>query len=264
MMPKNVSTNFTKPPKKSLISICDFMGYFRKTLYVLVIFFKSLLMSYSAKADYQVKMNIDLDVESASIALEGKAPKSLVRFDQYTIDKFDLKIGNNNYTVTQHSDNSLSASIKLEDLHYSIDQWPSSYVVFTWDLSFSQAMSEISKSVRKHHSWSDIFWWFRHPFRDCLQAITNAYFFHQTDSIEITANLKEAVKQEQGSLGQKLINMKHKFEENLCQTDLCAFEIKEKNFDDLKHYLKGLVEHNNKLKELNKYAHYYNLIEIVD
>jgi hypothetical protein len=158
----------------------------------------ALLFSTGASADYD---NITLDTyphpeAHVDIKFIGQPPKNLDGFDQYTIDKFELKIGDSDkkHPVTKHADTALFTSFKnYKELDKTLNQ--SSYLVLTWDLSFYQAASEILKCAREHAEWWG--WWLvEAPFLDCSTKVWNAYSKNQTYNLDITAALKQSVEQE--------------------------------------------------------------------
>ena len=83
-----------------------------------------LFISVNVAADYDATMDVYTDPEHVDIKFTGQPPKSLGGFDQYTIEKFELKIGSvNRYPVTKHADTILYAYVNnLEDLNYGVDQ----------------------------------------------------------------------------------------------------------------------------------------------
>jgi hypothetical protein len=127
----------------------------------------------------------------------GQPPETVGDFDQYTIEKFDLKIGSKNHAVSKHSDDRLFASIKnLENFDHSLDQWPLSYLVLTYDLSPTQAFSEGTKCARNHFDWRDWFWWTKAPYTNCIARVLHAFRFNQTKSIDVTDLLKKEFEDE--------------------------------------------------------------------
>jgi hypothetical protein len=161
--------------------------------------FIGLFISTGASAYYDVKVEVyEHPEELANIMFNGQPPETVGDFDHYTIEKFELKIGNvNRYPVTKHTDTNLITSVNnIEDLDYIVDQWPSSYLVLTYKLTFQQFTSEEMKCVSKHFDWWDAFWWLEAPYTNCFAKAWNAYFFNQTERIDITSALKDAVEQE--------------------------------------------------------------------
>lgn len=174
--------------------MCDSFALIR-TLLLKPILFLALFISTGASAGYDVKVETYLSPEEhADIEFKGHPPLSLGGFDQYTIEKFELKIKGKQYSVSKHDNASLYVSINnLNDLNYSLDQWPSSYLVLTWDLSFFQFLSEIGKCLTKHASWKDIFRMRNKPLSKCTGSAAYAYKFNQTYSIDITASMKQEI-----------------------------------------------------------------------
>ena len=112
------------------ISKSDLFSQIRKLLLVTVLVFIGLFISTGASADYDIKVEVYDDPEEAHIKFHGQPPPVLGGFDQYTIEKFELKIGSKNHAVSKHSDDRLFASIKnLENFDHSLNQWPLSYLV---------------------------------------------------------------------------------------------------------------------------------------
>ena len=109
-----------------------------------VLVFIGLFISTGASAYYDVKVEVyEQPGEHAHITFNGQPPETVGDFDQYTIEKFDLKIGSKIHAVSKHSDDRLFASIKnLENFDHSLDQWPSSSLVLTYKLTFQQFTSE--------------------------------------------------------------------------------------------------------------------------
>jgi len=172
-----------------------------------------LFISVNVAADYDATMDVYTDPEHVDIKFTGQPPKSLGGFNQYTIEKFELKIGSvNRYSVTKHADTILYAYVNnIEDLNYGVDQWPSSYLVLTWDLSFPQAISEAFKC------------WWSPAYLNCAAKVWSAYAYNQTDSIDITSALKKAVEQEIGTLGRTIDDLKPDLIENLYETPSIYF-----------------------------------------
>ena len=175
----------------------DFLNQIRKLLLVPVLVFIGLFISTGASADYDIKVEVyDHPEEHANIMFNGQPPETVGDFDQYTIEKFDLKIGSKNHAVSKHSDDRLFASIKnLENFDHSFDQWPLSYLVLTYDLSPSQAFSEGWKCYRNHFSWRDWSWW-TSPYANCIARVLHAVRFNQTKSIVVTDLLKKEFEDE--------------------------------------------------------------------
>ena len=176
----------------------DILSQIRKLLLVPVLVFIGLFISTGASADYAVKVEVYVDPEEhANITFNGQPPETVGDFDQYTIEKFDLKIGSKNHAVSKHSDDRLFASIKnLENFDHSLDQWPLSYLVLTYDLSLTQAVSEAGKCYRTHFSWRDWFWWTKAPYTHCIARVLHAFRFNQTKSIDVTDLLKKEFEDE--------------------------------------------------------------------
>ena len=176
------------------ISKSDLFSQIRKLLSVTVLVFIGLFISTGASADYDIKVVVVYDdsEEHANITFNGQPPENVGDFDQYTIEKFDLKIGSKNHAVSKHSDDRLFASIKnLENFDHSLDQWPLSYLVLTYDLSLTQAASEAAKCFRNHFDWWDFFWWTRASYTNCNARVLHAFKFNQTKSIDVTDLLKK-------------------------------------------------------------------------
>jgi hypothetical protein len=159
--------------------------------------FIGLFISTGASADYDIKLEVYDDPEEAHIKFHGQPPPVLGGFDQYTIEKFELKIGSKNHAVSKHSDDRLFASIKnLENFDHSLNQWPLSYLVLTYDLSLTQAASEAGKCYRTHFSWQDWFWWTKASYTNCNARVLHALGFNQTESIDVTDLLKKEFEDE--------------------------------------------------------------------
>lgn len=178
------------------LSMNDVFTPMRKLLVPML--FLALFVSTGASAGYDnIKVTTyPIPEPHVDIKFKGQPPQSLDGFDQYTIDKFGLKIGDSDkkHPVTKHADTALFTSFKnYKELDKTLNQ--SSYLVLTWDLSGYQASSEGLKCIRKHADWWG-FWWLKAPFKDCLAKVWNAFSKHQTYNLEITAELKQSVEQE--------------------------------------------------------------------
>ena len=182
------------------LSMNDVFMRIRKLLVPML--FLALFVSTGASAGYDnIKVTTYLIPElHVDIKFKGQPPQSLEGFDQYTIDKFGLKIGDSDkkHPVTKHADTALFASLKnYKELDKSLNQ--SSYLVLTWDLSPQQASLEGLKCIRKHADWWG-FWWLKAPFKDCAAKVWNTFSKHQTYNLDITAELKQSVEQELNDL----------------------------------------------------------------
>ena len=158
----------------------------------------ALLFSTGASAGYDdIKVTTYPHPEAhVDIKFKGQLPQSLDGFDQYTIDKIRLKIGDSEekIPVTRQGDTSLFASFKnYKELDKSLEG--QSYLVLIWDLTWQQASSEGLKCFREHAEWWGL-WWLKEPFRDCMAKMWNAFTKHQTKDIKITDALKQSVEQE--------------------------------------------------------------------
>ena len=189
-------------------SVCVFISCIRAQKYMPVLICMALLFSTGASAGYDdIKLNTYFLPEAhVDIKFKGQLPQSLDGFDQYTIDKIRLKMGNSNerIPVTRQGDNSLFASFKnYKELDKSLEG--QSYLVLIWDLTWQQASSEGLKCFREHAEWWGL-WWLRAPFRDCMAKMWNAFTKHQTKDIKITAALKQVVEQELTALRQLVVS----------------------------------------------------------
>jgi len=174
----------------------------------------ALLFSTGASAGYDnIKLTTYLLPEAhVDIKFKGQLPQSLDGFDQYTIDKIRLKIGNSNekIPVTRQGDTSLFASFKnYKELDKSLEG--QSYLVLIWDLTWQQASSEGLKCFREHAEWWGL-WWLKAPFRDCMAKMWNAFTKHQTKDIKITDALKQSVEQELTELRQLIARAENRLE----------------------------------------------------
>lgn len=206
----NYSCNF-------LISKSNFFSQIRKLLLMPVLVFIGLFISTGASADYDIKVKVyDHPEELANIMFNGQPPETVGDFDQYTIEKFDLKIGSKNHAVSKHSDDMLFASIKnLENFDHSLDQWPLSYLVLTYDLSPTQAFSEGTKCARNHFDWRDWFWWTKAPYTNCIARVLHAFRFNQTKSIDVTDLLKKEFEDELQLLSRDVDEQKPRLKKSL-------------------------------------------------
>mgnify|MGYP001568775200 FL=1 len=174
----------------------------------------ALLFSTGASAGYDdIKLNTYFLPEAhVDIKFKGQLPQSLDGFDQYTIDKIRLEIGDSEekIPVTRHGDTSLFASFKnYKELDKSLEQ--ESFLVLIWDLTWQQASSEGLKCIREHAEWWGL-WWLKKPFRDCVAKVVNAYSKHQRYYLKITDALKQSVKQELTALRQLVVSDKRNLE----------------------------------------------------
>jgi hypothetical protein len=179
-------------------SVCVFISCIRAQKYMPVLICMALLFSTGASAGYDnIKLKTYLLPEAhVDIEFKGQLPQSLDGFDQYTIDKIRLKIGDSKVKipVTRHGDTSLFTSFKnYKELDKSLKQ-PSSLVLI-WDLTLQQASSEGLKCFREHFEWWGL-WWLKPPFRNCVAKVVNAFRKHQTYDLDITDALKQSVEQE--------------------------------------------------------------------
>ena len=99
-------------------SVCVFISCIRAQKYMPVLICMALLFSTGASAGYDdIKLNTYFLPEAhVDIKFKGQLPQSLDGFDQYTIDKIRLEIGDSDerIPVTRQGDTSLFASfIKL-------------------------------------------------------------------------------------------------------------------------------------------------------
>jgi hypothetical protein len=207
------------------ISKTNFFSQIRKLLLVPVLVFIGLFISTGASADYDIKVEVyDHPEEHANIIFNGQPPETVGDFDQYTIEKFDLKIGSKNHAVSKHSDERLFASIKnLENFDHSLNQWPLSYLVLTYDLSLTQAASEAGKCYRTHFSWRDWFWWTRASYTNCIARVLHAVRFNQTKSIDVTDLLKKKFDDELQLLSRDVDEEKPRLKKSLFDRPLLYF-----------------------------------------
>lgn len=207
------------------ISKTNFFSQIRKLLLVPVLVFIGLFISTGASADYDIKVEVyDHPEEHANIIFNGQPPETVGDFDQYTIEKFDLKIGSKNHAVSKHSDERLFASIKnLENFDHSLNQWPLSYLVLTYDLSLTQAASEAGKCYRTHFSWRDWFWWTRASYTNCIARVLHAFRFNQTKSIDVTDLLKKKFDDELQLLSRDVDEEKPRLKKSLFDRPLLYF-----------------------------------------
>lgn len=195
-------------------SVCVFISCIRAQKYMPVLICMALLFSTGASAGYdEIKVTTYLLPDAhVDIKFKGQPPQSLDGFDQYTIDKFGLKIGDavKKHPVTKHADTALFTSFKnYKELDKSLNQ--SSYLVLTWDLTLLQASSEGLKCIRKHADWWG-FWLLKPPFRNCVAKVVNAFRKHQTYDLDITDALKQSVEQELTELRKLVVLEEHRLE----------------------------------------------------
>ncbi len=204
------------------LSMNDVFMQIRKLLVPML--FLALFISTGASASYEVKVKGFSNPEMhASLKFGGQPPKSIDGFYQYTIDKFELKIGKNNHAVSKHNDTSLFASVKnFKELDDSLST--ASYLVLIWDLSAHQALSEGFKCIRKHADWWGL-WWLKAPFKDCVAKVYNAFAYHQTHEIEITEDLRKAVKDEHLALRLEIILINNELAELIIDAKFTFYDL---------------------------------------
>lgn len=200
MSTQNSFSHRLKYVKSYRISVCDFIGYIQALISMPVLVCSALLFSSSSYSNnnlmdhvnsssqdsYQAKLHLDDKTDEATLKFSGNPPASLDGYDLYTIDGFNLKIGNKEYPVTEHDDYSKLLSImKLEDLHYSVDNFPHSELVFSYELSTAQVISEFHNCFTSYSGFAVLM--------ACVMDAWKLFWKTHYHSIDVTSPLVKAI-----------------------------------------------------------------------
>lgn len=190
-------------------SVCVFISCIRAQKYMSVLicmalFFSSNSHSFngltehsssSTQDSYEASLVID-NSDITILSFKGNTPTSLDGYDRYTIESFNLNIGGKEYSVTEHDHSTLMVRhFKPENLNYPLDDFPQSKLVFSYNLSPTQFISEYMKCVSTHSDWFWQ-WWdllFNSDFKACVSKAYDAWYKTKYHSIDITDSLVKEV-----------------------------------------------------------------------
>lgn len=204
MVNLNFSDQIIKSARSVQASVCDFIGCIGVQKYMTVLLCMALLFSSnshseSAEGGYKLEYKANYDQGTVELNFSGDTPSSPAGLASNTIYSFNLKIGENEYPLTEHNRyTQLERQLKLKDLNYDVYKFPKSELVFSYGLSEYQFFFESLKCVSVHLSWATVWWGIASNFdlQSCFKKVRGLLTQKKYHSIDITGLLLPHIQSE--------------------------------------------------------------------